>query len=62
MTAKNVNGDQYVQENKDTLVRILKHGDDEFVRALVLQALVRYGDEPTLHDVQSEIERAREEV
>ncbi|WP_136688745.1 hypothetical protein [Halorhabdus amylolytica] len=62
MTAKSTDGDQFVQENKDTLVRILKHGDDEFVRALALSALVRYGSEPTLHDVESEIERAKEEV
>ncbi|MDQ2073537.1 hypothetical protein RBH20_13440 [Haloarcula sp. H-GB4] len=62
MTAKSAAGDQFVQENKDTLVRIIKHGDDEFVRAMALQALIRYGNEPTLHDVQSEIERAKEEV
>ncbi|NLV10256.1 MULTISPECIES: hypothetical protein [Halomicrobium] len=62
MTAKSADGDQFVQENKDTLVRILKHGDDEFVRALALSALVRYGNEPMLHDVESEIERAKEEV
>lgn len=62
MTAKSADGDQFVQENKDTLVRILKHGDDEFVRALALSALLRYGNEPALHDVENEIERAKEEV
>lgn len=52
--------DRYVHDNKDTLVRIIKHGDDEFVRALALAALIRYGDDPLLHDVEHEIERAKQ--
>ena len=54
--------DQYVRENRETLLRIIKHGDDQFVRALALSALVRYGDEPILSDVEHEIEQARNEM
>jgi len=54
--------EEYVEENRETLVRILKHGDDEFVRALALSALIRYGDAPTLSDVEHEIEQAKQEM
>lgn len=55
------NPDGFVQENRDVLVRILKHSDDEFTRGLALAALMKYGSEPDLEDVQRAIERAREE-
>lgn len=51
--------DVFVTENEDTLVRLLKHGDDKFVRALVLSALVEHGDEPQLEDVERDIQRAK---
>lgn len=54
--------DRYVRENRETLIRIIKHGDDQFVRALALSALVRYGDEPLLSDVEHEIEQAKNEI
>lgn len=54
--------DRYVRENKDTLVRIIKHGDDEFVRGLALAAIVRYGDEPLLHDIEHAIDRAKQDL
>lgn len=54
--------ERYVQENKDTLVRIIKHGDDEFVRALALAAILRFGDEPAIHDIEHEIEQAKREM
>lgn len=50
--------DQYVSENKDSLRRIIKHGDDEFVRALALAALVEYGDDPDVQQLQQEIDHA----
>lgn len=51
--------DEFVRENQDTLVRILKHGDDEFVRALALAALLEYGNDPQLEDVERELQQAR---
>lgn len=47
----------YVRENKETLVHIIKHGDDQFVRSLALAILVEYGDDPDLHELRSEIDR-----
>lgn len=52
----------YVRENKETLQKIIRHGDDKFVRSLCLAALIRYGDEPDLEDLQTELERAQEEM
>lgn len=54
------NPDTYVRENRETLIRIVMHGDDEFVRALALAALVEYGDDPELHTVKRELEKMTE--
>lgn len=53
-------GSEFVTANREKLVRILRHGDDEFVRAAALAALVRYGGEPDIDAVQSELDRAQE--
>jgi hypothetical protein len=52
--------DQYVRENRATLVEIIKHGNDEFVRALALAALVEFGGQPELEKVRHELDRAAE--
>lgn len=54
--------DRFVAENGETLVRLLKHGDDEFVRALALAVLIEYGDDPHLEDIEREIARVRKGV
>lgn len=51
--------DEYVRENRDILIRIIKHGDDQTARALALSVLTRFGDEPTIDDVEQELERAK---
>lgn len=48
----------YVRENRDTLVEILKHGNDDFVRALALAALVEFGEDPDIEAVKRDLERA----
>jgi len=58
MTQRDIN--EYVRENRETLVEILKHGTDPFVRALALAALVEYGAEPDLEKVRREVERVVE--
>jgi hypothetical protein len=50
--------DEYVRENQETLVKIIKHGTDDFVRAFALAALVEYGEEPDIDHVRNELERA----
>ena len=50
--------DEYVRENQDTLVEIIKHGTDDFVRAFALAALVEYGEEPDIERVRRELDRA----
>lgn len=54
------NPDKWVRENKDMLVNILKHGDERFVRAAALAALMRYGDDPLIEDVERDLQRAKE--
>lgn len=55
-----VDPDEYVRENRETLVKIIKHGNDEFVRALALAALVEFGGEPDIEQVRRELDRAEE--
>jgi len=50
----------YVQEHQETLIEIIKHGDDDFVRALCLAALVKYGADPDVEQLQEEIARLDE--
>lgn len=59
---KGYDGDpeKFVQENHETLVRILKHSDDEFVRGLALSALLEYGSDPLVEDVERDLKNARE--
>lgn len=52
--------DTFVQENQDILVNLLKSVDDKFVRALVLAALVEFGDTPLLEDVVREMESVQQ--
>lgn len=50
----------YVREHRETLVEIIKHGDDDFVRALCLAAIVKYGTDPDVAQLQQEIARLDE--
>lgn len=52
--------DEYVRENRDTLIEIIKHGTDPFVRSLALAALVEFGGEPEIERVRRELDRAAE--
>lgn len=51
---------EYVQENREQLKRIVRHGSDEFTRALALQFLVEYGGERDLKQIKREVELALE--
>jgi hypothetical protein len=52
--------DQYVRENRETLSDIIKHGDDDFVRALALSAFVEYGGTPEREELKRDIEKMDE--
>jgi hypothetical protein len=47
----------YVREHRETLIEIIKHSDDKFIRALSLAALVRYGTDPDVEQLKEEIAR-----
>jgi hypothetical protein len=54
-----IDPDQYVEENKDQLAHVIKHSNDRFVRSLCLAALVEYGDDKDVDEVQNELEQFR---
>lgn len=58
MSIDRSNPDEYVRENCETLVEVIKHGTDPFVRALALAALVEFGDDPEFERVRRELNRA----
>jgi hypothetical protein len=49
-----------VRNNREALVAIIKHGNDDFVRSLSLAALVEYGGDPDIEKVRRELEKAAE--
>jgi len=57
MMSDSTDPDTYVRQNKESLVRVIKHSNDEFVRALCLAALVKYGEEPPEAVVEKDIDR-----
>jgi hypothetical protein len=54
------NPEEYVNENAESLSRIIKHSSSTFPRALALAALVEYGDDPTVASVVEDLERLRD--
>lgn len=61
MASADTEPDRYVRENRETLVRIIKHGNDDFIRALALAAIVEYGGEPEVETLRRELDRLEEE-
>lgn len=55
-----IDPEAYVRENKGTLIKIIKHGDDEFVRAMALTALVLYGDDPDPAAIRRALDRVEQ--
>jgi len=49
-----------VRNNREELVAIIKHGNDDSVRALALAALIKYGSDPEIEKVRQELELAAE--
>lgn len=49
--------ERFVRRNRETLLRVIKHGDDAFVRALAIAALVEFGDDPTRDQIMRELEQ-----
>lgn len=47
----------YVRNNRETLLRVIRHGDDAFTRGLAIAALVKYGPDPSLETVKQDLER-----
>ena len=52
---------EYVADNEETLIRIIKHSSSRFPRALALAALVEYGDERSMEAIKREIEQMEAE-
>jgi hypothetical protein len=49
-----------VQNNKEQLDRLIKHSNNDFVRALAIAAIVEYGDDPSVEAITRDLERVKE--
>lgn len=57
MTTETPDPDEYVRNNRETLVEVVRHGTDSWVRALALAALVEYGGAPNKEALKRQIDR-----
>jgi hypothetical protein len=59
MSSSTPSVDEYVRDNREDLIWILRHGDDLTIRALALAVLLQGGDDPDVDLVIEELERER---
>lgn len=57
-----MDGDRYVRENRDQIVRVIKNSSDDFTRALAIAVLAEYGGDPEIDKVIEELEYAKREL
>ena len=51
---------EYVRENKEQLERLIKHSNNDFVRALAIAAFVEYGEDASVESIRKDLERIKE--
>lgn len=51
--------EEYVSRNKTTLVRIIKHSSDDFVRSLAAAAIIEFGDDATREEIIETLENLK---
>jgi hypothetical protein len=51
---------EYVRENKEQLERLIKHSNNDFVRALAIAAFVEYGEDASVESITKDLERIKE--
>jgi hypothetical protein len=51
---------EYVRENKQQLERLIKHSNNDFVRALAIAAFVEYGEDASVETITEDLERIKE--
>ncbi|MFD1512487.1 hypothetical protein [Halomarina rubra] len=53
------NPERYVRENREKLVRVLRHGSDEFARACAWTLLDEYCDDVAFEQIEEELRRIK---
>lgn len=51
---------EYVQQNEQQLERLIKHSNNDFVRALAIAAIVEYGGDASVDSITADLERIKE--
>ena len=51
---------EYVRENQQQLERLIKHSNNDFVRALAIAAFIEYGEDASVDSITEDLERMRE--
>ncbi|MDB2247409.1 hypothetical protein [Halorubrum ezzemoulense] len=56
----NLSPSEYVRENKNQLERLIKHSNNDFVRALAIAAFIEYGEDASVEAITKDLERIKE--
>ena len=51
---------EYVRKNKQQLERLIKHSNNDFVRALAIAAFVEYGEDASVESITEDLDRIKE--
>ena len=51
---------EYVQQNREQLERLIRHSDNDFVRALAIAAFIEYGEDASIESITKDLERIKE--
>lgn len=58
---EDINPEEYVQENRNRVIRIVRHCDDPFARACAWTLLDRYTPDKDLEQLHDELDAVTEE-
>lgn len=52
---------EYVKKNEETLLDLIKHSQNDFVRSLALAAILEFGEDPTVDAIVDDLRKIEEE-
>lgn len=51
-----INPEEYVEENRETIIKVIRHSSDSFARACAWTLIDRYSDDPDLDELHDELD------
>lgn len=57
---KHLTAEEYVNENSEQLERLIKHSNNDFVRALAIASFLEYGKNASVDSIIKDLQRIKE--